>query len=140
MKQRFPQYVYNPITLIGAAIAALSFGLIIFLFILDLFSNEENTYMGILTYIIIPSFLIVGLLLIAYGIFRERKRERQGKVRERKLPVIDLNDPKKRAMFVTFSIGTIVLMLFSAFGSFKAYEYTETDELCGTVCHQVMEP
>lgn len=126
--------------MLGAAIAVLSSGLIIFLFILDIFSSESNSYMGILTYIIIPSFLIVGLLLIAYGILRERKRERQGKVRQNKLPVLDLNDPKKRAMFLTFSIGTIVLMLFSAFGSFKAYEYTETDEFCGTVCHKVMEP
>jgi len=140
MKKRFPHYVYNPITMIGAAIASLCFGLIIFLFVLDFFSTEENTYMGILTYIIIPSILIIGLLLIAYGIIRERKRERQGKIREQRLPVIDLNDPKKRAMFVTFSVGTIVLMLFSAFGSFKAYEYTETDEFCGTVCHSVMEP
>lgn len=140
MKQRFPQFVYNPITIIGASIAIISTGLIIFLFILDLFSDEENTYLGILTYIIIPSFLIAGLLLIAYGIFRERKRQKQGKSRERKLPVIDLNDPKKRAVIVTFSVGTIVLLMFSAFGSFKAYEYTETDEFCGTVCHQVMEP
>lgn len=140
MKQRFPQFVYNPITIIGASIAVISTGLIIFLFILDLFSSEENAYMGILTYIIIPSFLIIGLLLIAYGIFRERKRQRQGKMRERKLPVIDLNDPKKRAVVVTFSVGTIVLLMFSAFGSFKAYEYTETDEFCGTVCHKVMEP
>jgi nitrate/TMAO reductase-like tetraheme cytochrome c subunit len=140
MKKIFPQYVYNPITLIGAAIAALSSGLIVFLFVLDFFSTEENTYMGILTYIIIPTFLIIGLLLIAYGIFREKRRERQGKLRGAYLPVIDLNDPKKRAMFLTFSIGTIVLMLFSAFGSFKAYEYTETDEFCGTVCHKVMEP
>ena len=128
MKKRFPHYVYNPITLIGAGLASLCFGLILFLFVLDFFSTEENTYMGILTYIIIPSILILGLLLIAYGIIRERKRERQGKIREQRLPVIDLNDPKKRAMFVTFSVGTIVLMLFSAFGSFKAYEYTETDE------------
>ena len=140
MKKRFPHYVYNPITMIGVALASLCFGLIVFLFVLDFFSTEENTYMGILTYIIIPSILILGLMLIAYGIIRERKRERQGKIREQRLPIIDLNDPKKRAMFVTFSVGTIVLMLFSAFGSFKAYEYTETDEFCGTVCHSVMEP
>lgn len=140
MKKIFPPYVYNPITLIGAAIAALSSGLIIFLFILDFFSTEENTYMGILTFIVIPTFLIIGLLLIAYGIFRERRREVRGIIRGSYLPIIDLNDPKKRAMFLTFSIGTIVLMLFSAFGSFKAYEYTETDEFCGTICHAVMEP
>ena len=33
-KEVFPKHVYNPITMIGAAIAALSFGLIIFLFVL----------------------------------------------------------------------------------------------------------
>lgn len=95
MRKIFPHYVYNPITLTGAGIAILSFGLILFLFILDIFSSDENTYMGILTYIILPSILIVGLLLIAYGIIRERKREKQGKLRSQSLPVIDLNDPKK---------------------------------------------
>lgn len=140
MKKRFPLYVYNPITITGAAIAIISSGLILFLFVLDIFSTTENTYLGILTYIIIPTFLIIGLLLIAFGIIRERKREHQGKIREQHLPVIDLNDPKKRAMFVTFSVGTILLLVFSAFGSFKAYEYTETDSFCGTVCHKVMEP
>ncbi len=140
MKRKFPHYVYNPITITGAAIALLSAGLVLFLIVLDLFSTRENTYMGILTYIVIPSFLIVGLILIAFGVFRERQRERGGKFRSTTLPVIDLNDPKKRAMFVTFSVGTILLLVFSAFGSFKAYEYTETDAFCGTICHKVMEP
>ena len=140
MKKRFPKYVYNPITITGASIALISSGLIVFLFVLDFFSTNENTYLGILTYIVIPAILITGLLLIALGIFRERRREIHGKIRSTQLPVIDLNDPKKRAMFLTFSVGTILLLVFSAFGSFKAYEYTETDQFCGTVCHKVMEP
>jgi nitrate/TMAO reductase-like tetraheme cytochrome c subunit len=139
-KEIFPKQIYNPVTMAGAGIAILSFGLIIFLFILDFFSTEENTYMGILTYIIIPTILIIGLILIAYGVLRERRRERKGKIREQRFPVIDLNNSKKRAAFLTFSVGTIVLLLFSAFGSYKAYEYTETDKFCGTVCHEVMEP
>lgn len=141
MKRIFPPVVYNPITLIGAAISAVSFGLILFVFILEIFSSiGDNPYIGILSFIILPSILIFGLILIAYGILRERKRITQGKSREGKLPVIDLNDPAKRAAFATFSIGTVILLLFTAFGSYKAYEYTETDEFCGTVCHQVMEP
>ena len=141
MRRIFPPVVYNPITLIGAAIASVSFGLILFVFILEIFSSiGDNPYIGILAFIILPSILIFGLLLIAYGVIRERKRISQGKSREGKLPVIDLNDPKKRAAFATFSIGTLILLLFTAFGSFKAYEYTETDEFCGTVCHKVMEP
>lgn len=140
MKKIFPHYVYNPITLSGAALSSLSFGLILFLFIIDIFSPSDKPYMGIITYIVLPIFLITGLLLIAYGIIRERRREKKGIFRTGTLPVIDLNDPKKRAMFVVFSVGTILLLIFSAFGSFKAYEYTETDSFCGTICHQVMEP
>jgi nitrate/TMAO reductase-like tetraheme cytochrome c subunit len=34
----------------------------------------------------------------------------------------------------------VLLLLFSAFGSFKAYEYTDSDQFCGTVCHSVMTP
>ena len=41
------------------------------------------------------------------------------------------------------SILTASGLLFlglSVFGSFKAYEYTESNEFCGTVCHTVMSP
>jgi len=31
-----------------------------------------------------------------------------------------------------------MLLIFSAFGSFKAYEYTDSDKFCGTTCHSVM--
>jgi len=140
MKKLFPPVVYNPVTLAGAGLAAVSFGLIIFLFILEFFSGESRPYLGIITFIILPVFLILGLLIIAYGIIRERRRVKKGVLRSDKFIVIDLNDVKQRRVVVTFTFGTLLLLLFSAFGSYKAYEYTETDEFCGTVCHQVMEP
>lgn len=107
---------------------------------LELFSGEQKPYMGIIAFIILPGILIVGLLLIAYGITRERKRQQRGIIRDRNFPVIDLNNPQHRTAATIFSGGTILLLLFSAFGSFKAYEYTDSDEFCGTVCHTVMEP
>lgn len=140
MRKLFPPIVYNPVTLVGAAIAAVSFGLIIFLFILEFFSGESNPYLGIITFIVLPSILIMGLLLIAYGIFRERRRIRKGIERSGKFIVIDLNDIKQRRVVATFTIGTLLLLLFSAFGSYKAFEYSESDEFCGTICHEVMEP
>ncbi|MGQ9798773.1 MAG: hypothetical protein ACUVRG_05695 [Ignavibacterium sp.] len=42
MQKRFPHYVYNPITLFGTGLAALSFGLILFLFVIDIFSPSEK--------------------------------------------------------------------------------------------------
>jgi nitrate/TMAO reductase-like tetraheme cytochrome c subunit len=139
MKQRLPSSVYNPVTLTGAAISAVSFGIILFLMLLELLGEEHKPYVGILAFVVLPAVLIFGLLLIAYGIYRESRRIKKGITRD-KFPVLNLNDPKHRAAVALFSVITILLLLFTAFGSFKAYEYTDSDEFCGTVCHTVMEP
>jgi len=140
MRKWLPSSFYNPITIVGAAIAAISFGLILFLMLLETMAAEPKPYMGIIAFIILPAFLIVGLLLVAFGIYREHRRDLKGKHREHILPKLDLNDPKHRRAFTIFSIGTILLLMFSAFGSFKAYEYTDSVQFCGTICHKVMNP
>jgi nitrate/TMAO reductase-like tetraheme cytochrome c subunit len=140
MRQKLPTSFYNPVTLTGTAIAIVSFGLIVFLFILELLSSEQKPYMGIIAFVILPAFLILGLILIVYGIFREHHRRKLGIKDERKFPVINLNDPKQRTAITLFIGGTILLLIFTAFGSYQAYEYTDSDEFCGTMCHTVMEP
>ena len=140
MKKRFPESFYNPITFAGAIIASTSFGLILFLSIIDATSAEQSPYLGIITFIIFPGILIFGLLLIAFGIFKAHKQKVHGTFHISKFPVLDLNNPKHRISFTVFSVGTILFLVFTAFGSFKAYEYTETVEFCGTVCHNVMNP
>jgi len=54
--------------------------------------------------------------------------------------VIDLNDPKQRRMITLFSAGAVLLLFMSAFGSYKAYEFSDSDEFCGEMCHEVMAP
>jgi len=140
MKRFFPPAFYNMRTLIGAAIASVSFGLVVFLTILDLFEGEQKPYVGILTFIILPVFILFGLGLVFYGTWREHRREKKGLPHEMKLPRIDLNDPRQRNAFFWITFGGLMLLLFSAFGSFKAYEYTDSDKFCGTMCHAVMNP
>jgi hypothetical protein len=140
MKRIFPPAFYNLRTLIGAAIASVSFGLVLFLTVLDLFEGEQKPYIGILTFIILPIFIILGLVLVFYGTWREHKREKQGLPHDLMLPRVDLNDPRQRNVFFWFSFCALLLLIFSAFGSFKAYEYTDSDKFCGTMCHTVMSP
>jgi len=140
MKKLFPSVVYNPVTLAGTVIAGISFGLIVFLFILEFFSGESRPYIGIITFIILPVFLLFGLLLIVYGIVRERRRVKKGLLRSDKYLVINLGDAKQRRVVTIFLVGALLLLVFSAFGSYKAFEYSESDEFCGTICHKVMEP
>ena len=140
MRRFFPPYVYNPITFLGTGLAGLSFGLIIFLTILEFLSTDTKPYMGIITFIILPGFLLIGIFLLIFGMLRERRRLEKGLLRKRRFMVIDLNDPNQRRMITLFSIGTILLLFMSAFGSYKAYEYSDSDEFCGEMCHKVMAP
>ncbi len=138
-KQRLPDIYYNPVSLFGTALAFISFGLILFLYVLESLTPNPKPYMGIIAFVILPIFLILGLILIAIGMLRERKRKLKGNY-ERHFPVIDLNSPTQRTAVTFFSAGTLLLLIFSAFGTFKAYEYTDSDAFCGQVCHKVMEP
>ncbi len=139
MKQRLPDVYYNPISMIGGAIAIVSLGTILFLFFVDLIS-QPAIYVGIITYIILPTFLIIGLILVPIGVYYQKRRERKYGKKKLNLPRIDLNDPRHRFAFSIFALGTILLLLLSAIGSYRAYEYTDRTEFCGALCHEVMEP
>lgn len=140
MKRVFPQSFYNPVSLIGAAIAAVCFGLVLFLMLLETMSSTPKPYMGIIAFVILPAILLVGLAVAVVGIVREHRRERSGKPHGLHLPQIDLNNPRHRRALVLVSLGTIFLLIFSAFGSYEAYENTDSDQFCGETCHTVMEP
>ncbi len=139
-KRIFPHSFYNPVTFAGAAVAGLSFGLILFLMVLDLLATDQKPYMGILTFIVLPAIMLAGIALIIIGILREHSREKHGHPREMRFPRVDLNEPRQFRAFVLFGSGGLLLLVLSAFGSFKAYEYTDSDQFCGTTCHTVMTP
>jgi nitrate/TMAO reductase-like tetraheme cytochrome c subunit len=140
MKRIFPPSFYNPITLIGSAVAAVSFGLILFLMLLELMTPNPKPYMGIIAFVMLPAVLLIGLGLATFGIVRTHRREKAGLAKEVQLPRIDLNNPRHRTAFGFITAGAILLLVFSAFGSFKAYEYTDSDVFCGETCHSVMAP
>jgi len=140
MKKVFPSSFYNLVTLIGTAIASISFGLILFLVLLESVSASPKPYMGIIAFVILPAIMIAGLIVVVLGIMREHRRERAGKPHGLHLPKVDLNNPKHRRAAMLFGGGTTLLLLLSAFGSFKAYEATDSDTFCGETCHTVMEP
>jgi hypothetical protein len=140
MRRFFPQSFYNPITLAGAAVSAISFGLILFLMVLETFGDKPKPYMGIIAFVLLPAILIVGVAGMVVGILREHRREKTGKPHGMHLPRVDFNNPHHRAAFTAFAVGAVLLLLFSAFGSYKAYEYTDSDAFCGETCHSVMSP
>jgi len=137
---KLPPSFKNWLTIIGSIIAVINLALIFVLFIISTIFDKGSTNLGLFIYIILPGFLLLGLILIPIGMIRERKRIKSGLDIKGRYPLIDLNDPRNRNAFIIFTITTIIVLFLSTLGSFKAFHITESVEFCGTLCHEVMEP
>src|SRR3989338_10929840 len=87
-----PSLFQNWVSVVGGILSSFCFAIILVFFILDFRNHEANPYLGVVTYMIAPVFLIISLLLIPIGAAIERKlRVKRG--RARRFPHVDFNNP-----------------------------------------------
>ena len=141
MTKKKPTLFRNYVSFAGALIVIAAGVSILLLFLIELTQKSDNPYLGIVTYIILPAFLVVGLLVIVIGMLLERRRRRRSPTSEiPPYPKIDFNEPRQRNVALALTGISFVFICASAFGSYRAYEYTESVEFCGQACHSVMKP
>ncbi|HEY1678582.1 MAG TPA: NapC/NirT family cytochrome c [Candidatus Sulfotelmatobacter sp.] len=139
-KSGLRQWLRNPISMAGVALALVSAANIFLFVLIDLISRHPSPYIGILAYLLAPGFLLCGFLLIAVGAWRERRRiGRGGDEESLPYPRLDLNDAATRSSALSFVLFLTLFVMVSGAGSYKAYEFTESVQFCGTTCH-VMHP
>jgi len=139
---RFPQSVHNRLSYVGGAIACLAFIVFVFLVVLETFTGAGRApYAGLVIFVLVPAFFLFGLAIIPVGMLIEwHRQQRTGAGSILRLPVIDLNDSRYRNATFVFVAVSIMLLFLSVFGSYQAYEATESVAFCGRLCHQVMAP
>jgi hypothetical protein len=139
---KLPTTVHNRLTYAGVAIALLAFLLFVFLaFLHTVTGAAQAPYAGLLIFVLMPGILLLGLLLVPIGMFFEwRHVRRTSRVSIPRFPVIDLNQPRQQGAALLFTVGGLLVLFFSVFGSYSAYEATESVAFCGTLCHTVMQP
>ena len=129
----------NWLSLTGLVIVIGSLFSFFFLLLLDALAHFANPYVGILTYLVAPGFLMIGLLVALLGAFL---RHRQIIRTAGPLPPlrIDLTRPRNRRLFGFFLAGGVLFLLVAALGSYQTYHFTESVNFCGQACHGVMKP
>jgi nitrate/TMAO reductase-like tetraheme cytochrome c subunit len=138
---RSPTLFRNYVSFAGALIVIAAVVSILLLFLIELTQTSNNPYLGIITYVVLPTFLVFGLLVILIGMLLERRRRRRSPDSAiPPYPKIDLNEPRQRRIAVVLLTLSFIFVCASAFGSYRAYEYTESVEFCGQACHTVMKP
>ena len=141
LTMKLPKSVYNWTSVIGATIAIIAIFMIGFLFTISFFFDQGSSYLGLVIYMVLPVFVIAGLLLIPLGMWGQRKRDlKSGETTKLRWPHIDFNESRNRNAFLVFTVGSTIFLLLSAVGSYEAFHYSESVEFCGTLCHEVMEP
>lgn len=136
-----PTLFRNYISFVGGVIAAGSLAGIVLLILMDFVKTAENPYRDLVTFIMLPAFLVLGIAIILIGVILERRRRRLRPNSEiATFPKIDLNEPRQRRIALTLIAISFIFVFMSAFGSYRAYEYSESVEFCGKTCHSVMKP
>lgn len=131
----------NYISFVGFAIAAASLTSFVLLVLVEFTGGTDNPYADLITFIFVPSFLVFGLFIVLVGVLYERRRRsRLTNDEVAAYPILDLNDPRRRRSVVTFLSLAFIFLFLTAFGSYRAFEYTESVAFCGLACHNVMKP
>lgn len=130
----------NWISVIGAIASITWFSVFLVLFVLDIRAKEGNPYLGIITYLVVPIFLIISLLLIPLGALIARKQRSKNRYHVPNFPKVDFNNPKhQRYAYITIGI-VVTFLIFTIVGTYRAYEFSESVTFCGQTCHGVMSP
>lgn len=139
--ERVPSLFHNYLSFSGAAIAIASLCSIVLLILIELSGHTNSAYLGIFAYVLLPAGLVLGLLVIGAGMLWERRRRRRLSPEEiAAFPRIDFNNPYSRRAFFSFIGLSMVFVFMSAFGSYRAFEHTESVAFCGQTCHETMKP
>ena len=141
MRLPIPGLARNPISWVGAALVTVSAGLFLLVYAFELAGWHPNPYIGIVFFLVMPGLFVFGLALIPIGMWLEARARQQGRVRGPwHWPVIDLNTPRQRQVVLSIVLLTAANLVIVSLAAFRGVHHMDSDEFCGQVCHEVMQP
>jgi nitrate/TMAO reductase-like tetraheme cytochrome c subunit len=125
----------------GVLVVLLATSAGVFLLLFNTLAGGDAPYGSVIIFLMLPAIILVGLMLIPIGMWQERRHlARTGRPSITSFPVFDLNDPRQRIRAVAATVVGLALLFAVNFGSYLAYEHTESVSFCGQTCHVTMEP
>lgn len=120
------------VSMLGVALVTTAGFSWLFVLPIQLRGHTNNPYIGIVVFIFIPVIFVLGLVLIAFGVFLARRRiasmekgllsgaERQARIR-------------KLAIFL--GVTSAVNIVTGTQGAYRAVQHMESVQFCGQSCH-----
>jgi len=131
----------NWMTLAGAALTTSSAFVLVWFWFMELTSPRQiHPYAGILLFLILPAFFLLGLVLIPVGILRLRRKRRLAGEPTQPLQAVDFKQPGVRRLLTVVGVLTFINVSIMGTAGMKGVEYMDSNRFCGLTCHTVMSP
>ncbi len=130
----------NPISLAGGAITSASGVTMLAYWLVEIFGrSNDNPYLGIIFFLILPALFVAGLVLIPVGVLHRRKVLQKAGHIPAEFPKVDFNDKIFRHGVDIVLLATIANLLIVSVASYRGAAYMDSPQFCGQSCH-VMHP
>ncbi|PIQ08970.1 MAG: hypothetical protein COW71_08815 [Ignavibacteriales bacterium CG18_big_fil_WC_8_21_14_2_50_31_20] len=147
MKKKYLNFIrgvsINKIGFTGVVLTTSSFVAMIFLELLRIAGVLTNAYIGLITYLLLPTLFVIGLVFIPFGWFKYKKESGKTakELLDRQFTVEELEKNKLGSTLTrTVLIFTLVNVLFLSIASMRMLQFMDEPVFCGTACHSVMGP
>jgi nitrate/TMAO reductase-like tetraheme cytochrome c subunit len=124
------------VSMLGVALVTTAGFSWLFVLPIELRGHTGNPYIGIVVFLLIPAIFVLGLVLIALGMFLARRR-----ISSAQHDLWTAGDRRAyiRKLAVFFAVTTAANIVIGSQGTYRAVEHMETPQFCGQSCH-VMKP
>lgn len=133
----------TPLGLIGVATTTISVVLMLIGLALDMLGLVDNPYFAALCYMILPGFMVLGLMVIPLACYvhsRHWLSDSLGAELTDNALCIDLSNAKHRKYIIGFLALTVLNVSILVVIGYEGYHFTDSPYFCGKLCHQVMDP
>ena len=131
----------NWVGLVGTVLFVTAFVTFLFFFLVELIAGEVHPYLGLFHFLVLPPITILGLIMMGIGSLIERRRKRVALESGQIWAPLDIRRTRvQQRLLLTAGTMSAFLIFTLAAGGYRAYEFTESTEFCGEVCHSVMHP
>src|SRR5262245_12918605 len=125
--RRDVRLIRTPVSVLGMVLTTVSAVVFLVVFLADLFGLHSNPYLGILFFLVLPAIFLVGLVLIPFGAWRERRRRARGRAAsEMQWPRLDLNDARQRHTAILIFAATMANVVIVSLASYRGVEYMDS--------------
>jgi nitrate/TMAO reductase-like tetraheme cytochrome c subunit len=132
--------VRHPLAIAGVVITTVSAVLFIALAIAAVAGLlHNNPYAGLVVFVALPAFFVLGLLLIPWGIRLQRRKLLKDPTAG-DWPVLDFRLQAVRRVTLLVIALTAVNLLLLLLAGYGTLHWMESPSFCGQVCHEPMHP